>query len=152
MKKLVKNIKLMVAVSTMLVMFAVAPVVYGGISWTGIDPILYVNGTKFNVRAELPSEFICSLSDDIEIVVTVPEDASVEFISESSSDFGDCEVETDTEIVWNSDSSPSSFTVAIARCVSRAIVSRNRRVLTPAISWRSMNTGINAGPSSPFKI
>ena len=51
MKKLVKNIKLMVAVSTMLVMFAIAPVVYGGITWSGFDPIFYVDGTKFNVRA-----------------------------------------------------------------------------------------------------
>lgn len=99
MKKWMKNIKLIIAVSTMLAMFAIAPVVYGGISWTGIDPILYVNGTKFNVRAELPTEFICSLSGSIAITITVPGDASVDFISESSSDFGDCEVETDTEIV-----------------------------------------------------
>ena len=32
MRKLAKNLKLTVAVTTMLVMFAVAPVVYGGIS------------------------------------------------------------------------------------------------------------------------
>ena len=32
MRKLVKNIKLMVTISTMLAMFAIAPVVYGGIT------------------------------------------------------------------------------------------------------------------------
>ena len=79
-------------------MFAVAPVVYGGLSWTGIDPVLYVNGTKFNVRAELPSEFVCNMTGPIAIVITVPGDALVEFISESSHDFGGCIVETDTEI------------------------------------------------------
>ena len=102
MRKWMKNIKLMVAVSTMLAMFAVAPVVYGGITWSGFDPIFYVNGHKFNVRAELPSEFICSLSGSIAIDITVPGDATVDFISESSYEFSNgCEVETDTEIVWD---------------------------------------------------
>ena len=39
MRKLIKNLKLIIAVSTMLALFAVAPVVYGGITWSGIDPI-----------------------------------------------------------------------------------------------------------------
>lgn len=101
MKKWMRNIKLIIAASTMLVMFAIAPVVYGGISWTGIDPILYVDGTKFNVRAELPSEFVCNMTAPIKIVIMVPGDASVKFISESSHDFDGCVVETDTEIVRN---------------------------------------------------
>ena len=103
MKKLMKNIKLIIAVSTMLVMFAVAPVVYGGISWTGIDPILYVNDTKFNVRAELPSEFIYSISGPIEIGVTVPAGSRVKFISESSYIFDGCEIETNTRIFRDHD-------------------------------------------------
>ena len=103
MKKLVKNIKLMVAVSTMLVMFAIAPVVYGGITWSGFDPIFYVDGTKFNVRAELPSAFICSISGPIEIGVTVPAGSRVKFISESSYVFDGCEVETNTRIFRDND-------------------------------------------------
>ena len=98
MFKRMKSLKLTVAVTTMLAMLAIAPMVYGGISWTGIDPILYVDGTKFNVRAELPSEFICGLTGPIAINITVPGDASLEFISESSHDFDGCVVETDTEI------------------------------------------------------
>ena len=98
MGKWIRNIKLMVAVSTMLAMFAIAPVVYGGLSWTGIDPILYVNGTKFNVRAELPSAFICSISGPIEIGVRVPAGSRVKFISESSYIFDGCEIETNTRI------------------------------------------------------
>lgn len=103
MKKLVKNIKLMVAVSTMLVMFAIAPVVYGGITWSGFDPIFYVDGTKFNVRAELPSAFICSISGPIEIGVTVPAGSRVKFISESSYIFDGCEIETNTRIFRDHD-------------------------------------------------
>ena len=103
MRKLIKNLKLIIAVSTMLALFAVAPVVYGGITWTGIDPIFYVNGTKFNVRAELPSEFICSLSGPIEIGVTVPADSHVKFISESSHIFDGCEVETKTKFFRDND-------------------------------------------------
>ena len=103
MKKLVKNIKLMVAVSTMLAMFAVAPVVYGGITWSGFDPIFYVDGTKFNVRAELPSAFICSISGPIEIGVTVPAGSRVKFISESSYIFDGCEIETNTRIFRDHD-------------------------------------------------
>ena len=98
MRKWMKNIKLIIAVSTMLVMFAVAPVVYGGITWSGIDPIFYVDGHKFNVRAEWPSAYNCSISDDIKIVVKVPAGSKVKFISESLHVFEGCEIETNTKI------------------------------------------------------
>ena len=103
MKEWMRNIKLIIAVSTMLVMFAVAPVVYGGITWSGFDPIFYVDGTKFNVRAELPSAFICSISGPIEIGVTVPAGSRVKFISESSYIFDGCEIETNTRIFRDHD-------------------------------------------------
>ena len=99
MKKLMKNIKLMIAVSTMLAMFAIAPVVYGGISWTGIDPILMIDGHQYNVRFEWPSEFDCAFTGPMELEVKVPPDVSAELIEESNGNFGGCSQETVTTIV-----------------------------------------------------
>ncbi len=102
MSKLMKNIKLMVGVSTMLVVLAVAPVVYGGTKWSGMDPILMIENHQFNVRPEWPSHFDCSFTGPIQITVAVPEGASVELLDESSFDLSDCKVETDTVIVTDS--------------------------------------------------
>ncbi len=90
MKKLMKNVKLMIAVSTMLAMFAIAPVVHGGISWTGIDPIFLVKDHQFNVIIKWPEQYTCSIEDPIDVKIRVPEDSSYVFISESSDDVGDC--------------------------------------------------------------
>ena len=90
MKKWVKNIKLMIAVSTMMAMFAIAPVVHGGITWSGIDPIFLVKGHQFNVIIKWPEQYTCSIEDPIKVKIRVPEDSSYVFISESSDDVGDC--------------------------------------------------------------
>ena len=109
MRKWMRNIKLIIAVSTMLAMFAVAPVVYGGITWSGIDPVIFINGQKFNVRVEWPSAFDCSISGPINITVTTPRKALVEFISESVDEFSGCLVETNTEIISSAKGSKTTF-------------------------------------------
>ena len=98
MKKLMKNIKLMVAVSTMLAMFAIAPIVHGGISWTGIDPIFTVDDKKVNIRVEFPSEFDCSLDGPIDVKVYVPKGSDTNFITESTGSFSGCTQTTLTSI------------------------------------------------------
>ena len=101
MRKLIKNMKLIVAVSTMLAMFAAAPVVYGGISWTGIDPIFMVNDQKFNVKIEYPSAFDCDIDGLVEVRVEVPQNAKTQFIAESSGNLSGCTQKTRTKIVEN---------------------------------------------------
>ena len=44
-------------------------------------------------------ESVCNMTAPIKIYITVPGDASMQFISESSHDFGGCLVETNTKIV-----------------------------------------------------
>ena len=90
MFKIMKSLKLTVAVTTMLAMLAIAPVVHGGISWSGIDPIFFVKDHKFNVVIKWPEQYTCTIEDPIEVKVRVPEDSSYMFISESSDDVGDC--------------------------------------------------------------
>ena len=86
MKKLIKNIKLIAGVSTMLAVLAVAPVVYGGISWSGIDPVLKVNRHTFNVWVEWPEGMECSINGPISVTV---HNKNAIFISESTEQF-DC--------------------------------------------------------------
>ena len=90
MRKWMKNIKLIIAVSSMLAMFAIAPVVHGGITWSGIDPIFLVNGHQFNVYIEWPSQYTCTIQGPIEVDVRVPNNAPYAFIMESSDDVGGC--------------------------------------------------------------
>ena len=96
--RLTRNLKLMAGLGAVLVMFAAVPVVHGGMSWTGIDPIFNVNGHQFNVWIEWPSQYDCDI-EEIEVEVKVPSDFDYEFVSESSEDLG-CGslVTTETEI------------------------------------------------------
>ena len=90
MKKWMRNIKLIIAVSTMLAMFAIAPIVHGGISWTGIDPIFLVKDHQFNVIIKWPEQYTCSIEDPIDVTIRMPKNSPYVFISESSDDVGDC--------------------------------------------------------------
>lgn len=87
MRKLAKNLKLTVAVTTMLVMFAVAPVVYGGISWSGIDPVFKVDGHRFNVYIEWPEHKTHFIDGLIDVDIWYPKGADVEFVSEAYDTF-----------------------------------------------------------------
>ena len=49
MKKRMRNLKLAAAASAVLMFLIAAPVVYGGLRWTGFDPELEVGGHKVNV-------------------------------------------------------------------------------------------------------
>ena len=46
MRKLMRNVKLVAAASAVLAFMVAAPVVYGGLRWTGFDPELQVGGHK----------------------------------------------------------------------------------------------------------
>ena len=100
-----RNLKWMVVVSALLVLVATAPVVSAGRRWSGIDPVLQVNGDRFNITVFWPEEFDCYI-DGIDFTVTVPRGADAEVLDESIDTFlcGDDEfneIETDTEIIYH---------------------------------------------------
>ncbi len=70
MKKLGNRLKLTLGLSVaVLVLLAVAPVVHGGLSWTGIDPVLLANGHTLNVWVEWPTGRECSINGPILVEV-----------------------------------------------------------------------------------
>lgn len=83
MSKWMKNLKLMAGVGVVLAMFAAVPVVYGGLSWTGIDPVLVANEHTMNVWVEWPTGREC----DITGVISVDVHGADELISESAESF-----------------------------------------------------------------
>ncbi|MCH8309744.1 MAG: hypothetical protein IIB17_04520, partial [Chloroflexi bacterium] len=53
--KQVKQLKILAIVSAFAVFFAAATVVYGGLSWTGFDPVITLdNGDVVNVVVRVP--------------------------------------------------------------------------------------------------
>ncbi len=102
MKVWMKNLKLMAALSVIVVVFASASVAYGGLRWAGFDPELMVNGDQVNIYVEWPASYTCDV-DDVHVVVSVPRGTDVTLVGESFSNF-DCNgeaffVESDTQIV-----------------------------------------------------
>ena len=114
MKKWMKNLKLMAAVSALIALFAVAPVVYGGVTWSGIDPIFEANGHTFNVFVEWPSGSECSITGPIFVEVH-NKDAS--FIGESSKPFAcdDSTVTVETDTLFRRIGGPHNFVVTQMR-------------------------------------
>ncbi|MCI0439864.1 MAG: hypothetical protein L0177_12140 [Chloroflexi bacterium] len=60
-----RNVKLIAALSALVAMFAVAPVVHGGILWTGIDPIVKTRESLVNIWAEWPAGNECAITGPI---------------------------------------------------------------------------------------
>lgn len=87
---MVRKLRRFVAVPVVLGLLATAPVVYGGLRWTGMDPGLTINGHAINVRVEWPEEQTCSISGPIRFVFGTPANAELSDIVESSGEF-DCD-------------------------------------------------------------
>lgn len=95
-----KNLKWMVGASMLAVMLAAVGVVHGGGRWSGIDPILTVDGHQVNIIVSTSQGSWCDL-DTIAVEVSVPQGSDTQFISESSG--ADCGIVTSTTIVENED-------------------------------------------------
>jgi hypothetical protein len=86
-----KKIKLFAAPAILMIaMFAIVSVAHAGVLWSGIDPVFKVDGRRFNVWIEWPSEYTCTITEPIAVDVKVPRDSSYVFISESADDVGNC--------------------------------------------------------------
>jgi hypothetical protein len=99
-----KKIKLFAAPAILMIaMFAIVSVAHAGVLWSGIDPVFKVDGRKFNVWIEWPSEYTCTITEPIAVDVKVPRDSSYVFISESADDVGNCGAHqrTDTKVQFH---------------------------------------------------
>lgn len=81
-----RRIKLLAGASAIMAALVVAPVVYGGGRWSGMDPELRVNGEKVNVWVEWPTDMTCEVGN-IKVQVLAPLLANVQLVSESSGSF-----------------------------------------------------------------
>ncbi len=90
-----KNLKLFAAVSVLAVFLAAGSVVYGGLSWTGMDPVIRLSdGTIVNVDIAVPPESWCLIDGPIDVQIAAPAGATL--IDEQ---YGPCGVTTVTELV-----------------------------------------------------
>ena len=69
-----KYLRLAAVVSTLVVMFASVTVVYGGLRWAGMDPIVNLDDSQINITVFWPPEHTCSIDDPIKIGVIYPAD------------------------------------------------------------------------------
>jgi hypothetical protein len=69
MKKGLKNLKLIAGLSTTVALFAVVPVVHGGLFWTGIDSVVESNGHVMNIWVEWPTGRECDINGPISVDV-----------------------------------------------------------------------------------
>ena len=98
MRKLMRNVKLVAAASAVLAFMVAAPVVYGGLRWTGFDPELQVGGHKVNITIFAPTGRWCDVEGPVDVRVWVPKGTDARLVSESEGDDGGCTVVTSTTI------------------------------------------------------
>ncbi len=87
-----RNLKLLSALFAFAVFLAGGSVVYGGLSWTGMDPEILVDGQKFNVYVEWPEGDVCLIDGPIDVDFWYPKgtDANhieVELVMETDASF-----------------------------------------------------------------
>ena len=95
MTKTAKQLKILAIVSAFAVFFVAASVVYGGLSWTGFDPVIQLSdGTIVNVDIAVPPGQWCNIDGPIHVTVIVTEGATI-----LEEHIGPCGVTTATTLI-----------------------------------------------------
>lgn len=101
-KHLSRRLRLVIALSSLVVLLASASVAYAGARWTGIDPELSVEGHQVNILVAVPPGQWCNIDGPIDFTVGVPEldNAKVVYESEETFKHGrkSCTVTTNTTL------------------------------------------------------
>ena len=97
--KWAKGLRLVVIVSTVLMVLAGASVIYGGLRWSGFDPIVLVDGTEYSLTVAVAPGHVCRLSEDVQVTFHVPEGARNKLVSEQDV----CNVSTSTSFEEDAD-------------------------------------------------
>ena len=96
--KALKHLRWAAAVPALFVLFASATVVFGGLRWIGMDPIVTLDDSQINITVFWPQPLTCSIDNPIEIGVIYPAGVTdARLVSESQSLF-ECDG-TDGEVV-----------------------------------------------------
>ena len=84
-----KHLRLAAAIPALIILFASATVVFGGLRWIGMDPIVTLDDAEVSVYVQWPGQHTCSIDGPIEIGVNYPTGISdAQLVSESQSQFG----------------------------------------------------------------
>ncbi len=86
MLKSFRTLKILGVISALLVVMVAAGVAHGGGRWSGIDPVLRVNGDRINIWVEWPTEHTCDIKD-MDVLAVVPLLADAELVAESAERF-----------------------------------------------------------------
>lgn len=95
----VRKLKWLVAVAVVVAMGAFAPIVYGGLKWSGIDPEVDVDGHQVNVTVAVPPGQWCNIDGAIKVEFLVHKKASATLVAESvDTDGSKCGAHTSSSI------------------------------------------------------
>lgn len=121
-----KHLRWAAAVPALVILFASATVVLGGLRWIGMDPTVTLDGTEVSVTVFWPPQHTCSIDDPIEIGVIYPADiADAQVVFESQSQF-ECDgsggevvqLVTETDLQKSSDSRRNADKVVVTTLVT----------------------------------
>ena len=87
------------AASVVLTFLVAAPVVYGGLRWSGFDPaIRLADGTVVNIEIGMPPGQWCQIDGPIGVMVSVPQGSGAAVVFEQPATESNCYVTTSTTI------------------------------------------------------
>lgn len=85
-----KRLKWATVLPAILIMVFSVTAVYGGLRWSGIDPVVNLDDHTLNITAQWHSETLCSVNSDILIDVYHPAGVYANVVTESTAE---CEVD-----------------------------------------------------------
>ena len=97
-----KKLKLLVGISALMMLVLSAGVAHGGGRWSGIDPVVMVDGHKMNILVSATNKDWCEL-ESVDVKLILPQGSDYTFMGESYYGSADCAVSTVTTIVENDD-------------------------------------------------
>ena len=93
-----KSMRVIALLSVLLLLLIAAPVAYGGLSWSGTDPRVMVNGTFYDVTVAVPPNQWCQVEGPYQVIFHVPAGAEVALLSESVGGPDECGTQSQTSL------------------------------------------------------
>jgi len=97
-----KKLKLFVGISALMLLVLSVGVAHGGGRWSGIDPVVMVDGHKMNILVSATNKDWCDL-DYVDVRLILPQGSDYTFMGESYYGSADCAVSTATTVMENYD-------------------------------------------------
>ncbi len=97
------KLKLLAGISALMMLVMSVGVAHGGGRWSGIDPVVMVDGHKMNILVSATNKDWCEL-DYVDVRLILPQGSDYTFMGESYYGSADCAVSTVTTVTENYDS------------------------------------------------